>query len=359
MKIAYLLLEEDFSVESGVLKKISAQIRAWVSYDYEVTLFVISDNTKIWEGIRDLSIIICKSEKSTIMTSITGKKSLLHKIIEWKPDIIYARFAVKYQLLKPIMKKYPTIIEINSDDIVEFKRFNKPDKRTFAKYKYRRNRILKMAKGFVFVTHELADRFIEFGKQRTVVANGIPLNNFKVLPPTNNTTPHLVFIGTKDAFWHGVEKIAVMAKSFPDWKFDIIGFEGFDDGSAIPPNVRFHGHISRDQYEKILPGYDVAIGTLSLYEKNMQEACPLKVREYLAYGLPVINGYKDSDFPNGAPFLLQLPNTLTNVEENLETLREFVQNWMGKRVERKYIEPIDVAMKEKERLAFFERVIIE
>ena len=66
---------------------------------------------------------------------------------------------------------------------------------------------------------------------------------------------------------------------------------------------------------------DVAIGTLSLHTKQMEEACPLKVREYLAWGLPVIIGYKDTEFP--APdtaFLLQLPNNPTNVHDHLDQI---------------------------------------
>lgn len=42
----------------------------------------------------------------------------------------------------------------------------------------------------------------------------------------------------------------------------------------------------------------VCIGTLALHRKNMTEASPLKTREYLAHGFPVIIGYKDTAFYN-------------------------------------------------------------
>jgi len=41
---------------------------------------------------------------------------------------------------------------------------------------------------------------------------------------------------------------------------------------------------------------DVAIGALATYRKGMKETSTLKVREYLAYGLPVILDHHDPDF---------------------------------------------------------------
>jgi hypothetical protein len=89
----------------------------------------------------------------------------------------------------------------------------------------------------------------------------------------------------------------------------------------------------------------------------MEEACPLKVREYLAYGIPTIIGYKDTDFPNGAPFLLCLPNTPDNVEKNLDRIEAFVLSWKGKRVPRSEIEHLDLKVKEEKRIIFIEEVL--
>jgi hypothetical protein len=155
--------------------------------------------------------------------------------------------------------------------------------------------------------------------------------------------------------YQGIDKILCLAKAFPRWSFDIVGYEM--RRKDLPSNVRFYGHLSRSEYESILAGADVAIGTLSLYIKNMEEACPLKVREYLAYGIPTIIGYKDTDFPNGAPFLLCLPNTPDNVEKNLDRIEAFVLSWKGKRVPRSEIEHLDLKVKEEKRIIFIEEVL--
>ena len=97
-----------------------------------------------------------------------------------------------------------------------------------------------------------------------------------------------------------------LAHNFDMWSFDIIGYSS-SDFMDIPNNVTFHGILTSDDYKKILSESDVAIGSLSLHINNMNEACTLKVREYLAFGIPTIIGYKDSDFPGSVPFLLELP----------------------------------------------------
>jgi hypothetical protein len=53
---------------------------------------------------------------------------------------------------------------------------------------------------------------------------------------------------------------------------------------------------------------DIGIGTLSLYKKKMEEAAPLKVRSYLAKGIPVVIGYKDTDLWEELPFVYKIKN---------------------------------------------------
>ncbi|MFN3692462.1 MAG: hypothetical protein ACK4R7_06185, partial [Fervidobacterium sp.] len=75
-----------------------------------------------------------------------------------------------------------------------------------------------------------------------------------------------------------------------------------------------YGMLFLDKYTPIMQQADIGISTLAPYRKKMNEASPFKVREYSALGLPVIIGYKDTDLPDGAPFILQIPNTEDNIE---------------------------------------------
>jgi hypothetical protein len=97
---------------------------------------------------------------------------------------------------------------------------------------------------------------------------------------------------------------------------------------------------------------DVAIGPLALHRNRMDEASPLKVADYLAYGLPVIIAHQDTRFPDGAPFLLQLSNEEDNVDRALDDIAAFVDSWVGRRVDRREIRVIDAPLVERQRLDF-------
>ena len=195
--------------------------------------------------------------------------------------------------------------------------------------------ILSKAAGFVFVCSELAQeyQYRKYNKPYTVIGNGFPIEEVKTLPPNNTDTVRLVFIGQAGYPWHGVDKIIRLA------------------------NLHLHGKLNRSQYEQILQISDCAIGTLALHRKGMKEVSPLKVREYLAYGLPVIIAYKDTDFPNGASFLLKLPNCEDNIDNNIQLIQNFVNQWKGKRVPRNEVMHLSTWQKESKRLDFFRQVI--
>ena len=90
----------------------------------------------------------------------------------------------------------------------------------------------------------------------------------------------------------------------------------------------------------------------------MDEACPLKVREYLAVGLPVLYGYSDPDADNLEAHVLRIANTETSVPDALEAITRFVIAARGTRVARSQVGHLDVSRKEQQRLALF-RMIAE
>lgn len=100
----------------------------------------------------------------------------------------------------------------------------------------------------------------------------------------------------------------------------------------------------------------MAVGTLALHRKGISSTSAIKTGEYLAYGIPTIIGYEETDFPDGHPHLLQLPNTPDNVSANINTIREFVERVRGQRVDRSSIAHLDIEVKERERLRFMARI---
>lgn len=352
MKIA-ILFHWNYGMESGVYKKILCQVKFWRLFGHEVGIFQISrENSEVAEcGYNSWKIF--RYFPSSWMNRLYAWKSAVQAILKWQPDIVYHRFDLYYPALVELARKAPLVLEINTNDLKEY--CLRPDFRCIYNH-FTRGLLLREAAGMVFVSSELSKmpHFMRYRKPFIVIGNGIELEDYNPLPPTGNNVPHIVFIGSDGQPWHGVDKILSLAELKPDWMFEIIGFNSNETNKV---NVTFHGVLFRREYERILARADIAVGTLALHRKKMNEASSLKVREYLAYGLPTIIGYKDTDFPEPVPFILELPNSEQNVVGGIKAIEAFVKKWRGKRVPREAVLRLDAGYKEQIRLSFFLKVL--
>ncbi len=352
VRIAYLVHFRG-GADSGIFRKVATHADEWTRRGHDVGLFVATDPAAAgdWRALPQAVAAVTAGTGAGAM--LVARERLANRLLRWRPDIVYARHTLAYPGLLRIVRGRPTVFEINSDDLAEFRLVSG---RRHRLAKATRGWLLSRAAGLVFVTRELQlnPAFAKFGRPSVVIANGVRLADVPMLPAPEpaNAAPRLIFLGHPHSPWHGLDLVEVMARSFPDWAFDVIG-PGPDELSPGPPaNLTAHGVQSGERYRPLLARADVAIGTLALYRNGMAEASPIKTREYLASGLPVVVGYEDTDFPAGAPFLLQLPNRADGVAESLPAIRGFVEWWRGRRVPRAAVAQLDTDAKETERLAF-------
>lgn len=346
MKIGYVAWVPA-SGETGVLKKILFQMRAWRDMGHDVSLFVLGQAKEPWQGATDVPIRLHPTG-GTLSWFVQAER-LVTDVLRWDPDIVYHRFNVHFPALDRLLAVRPTVIELNTLDVDEYRR--KMSKLRFAYHLLTRGRILRGARGIVAVTHEIAASVERFGRPMLVLGNGVDFRTIQPVPATTATKPRLLFIATRlDEPWHGYDKLMRLAAAFPEWQLDVIGAGPSPD---TPTNVAMHGFLRQTEYQSILASADVGIGPLALHRKHMDEACPLKTREYLAAGLAVIAAHRDPDFVGSVPFLLELPNHQHNIENSLPALRAFVQQWHHRRVDRSLVEHLDTRSKEKARLDFF------
>jgi glycosyltransferase involved in cell wall biosynthesis len=356
MKIAYLIHWNE-GPESGVFKKICSQVNEWMKLGNEVRLFIYtSRKTNDWDlHCGQIEIVIQQYEGWRNRFSLF--RNLVDLTEQWKPDIIYHRFDLYYPYLDRLLRKHPSVLEINSNDLAEMRL------RPGVRYWYHlltRTRVLKVSQGFVFVSKELSEEkhYSRYAKSKIVIGNGVELDKFPPAAVPQNEQIRLVFIGSPRQSWHGTDKIVWLAKHQPSWTFDMIGIDRLQMvEDVIPINMTFHGKLTKDQYQPIMQQADVAIGSLAMHRAMMKEASPLKVREYLAYGIPVILGYRDTDFPdNNTPFILELPNESNNIETNMDKIKNFSIYWAGKRVKREWVQHLDTKQKEANRIAYMKSI---
>ncbi len=367
MKIAYLVSAGVVAVPtSGVVKKIESHIREWERLGHEVRLFALvppgADPVVVQKFAPGVILEDAPLRFKYLVLDILRRYQTSAKLAEavdtWKPDLIYHRFGTFFPAFLKLQKNYPTVIEVNTDDVMELKLLQPLYKRAYRQFS--RRKALRTAAGAVFLTHELAERqyFKEYVRKSTVIANGIDFGTYPeglLERAAHNKEPQFVFIASPGLSWHGLDQLFELARIFPPWGFHVIGPKAPPRG--IPKNVKFYGELSEDQYRPVLQKADFGIGSLASHRKKMSEACPLKVREYLAYGLPVILRDSDTDFPKEPWFVLRLPEETQRMADYAPIIRDFVQSAQSRRVRRLEIAHLDVKYKEKLRLDFFQKIL--
>jgi glycosyltransferase involved in cell wall biosynthesis len=351
IRIAYLAHGVE-GMQSGVRTKILSQASTWAELrpDVEVGIFVRCESGAEgdWQG--EPHVVTVRSSRSGIVGRFIQREVLSIDVARWRPDLVHLRQSTVSPTVAYLTAAIPTVIELNTLDLAELR------VRSWLRYHFARatrGLVLGRARGLVVVADEIATHpsVRRFGRPTIVVPNGVDLTCYASLPHTGNATPRIAFLGAPRLSFHGIDKIERLARHFPTWTFDLIG-PAADELTFTSPNVHAHGLLDPVDYVPILARADVAMGPLAMHRKEMAEGSPLKVAEYLAYGIPAIIGYADTRFPAGAPFLLQIPNTEDNVEASLDRINEFVLGWIGRRVDREAIASIDNRLVERRRLDF-------
>jgi glycosyltransferase involved in cell wall biosynthesis len=347
-KIAYALVCYD-TKHSGVFKKIRDQVTVWKSLGYIVQLYVITDEKSQdqWQEI-DANCVVLIDRSAT--SKIVNRIKLVSLAAQSSASLVYIRD--NFPLRIPRLG-IPIVIEVQSLVGQELRMRSKPRHITFLLLK---KFLYRSLAGAIFVTRELME-INEFKlprkTPRIAIGNAIDLKRFSVLPPRPNTKPSLFFVGSPNQPWHGVNELVEFAKLNPDIQVEVVGVL---EERPIP-NVNFHGLLSPDEYQVVATRCVAGVGSLKLSMNKMTEASPLKVREYLALGLPVILKYKDVDLESTEEYVLQLPNDHRQLSDFSFEIRSFLHHWSSKRVLPSQITNIDVSAKEEIRLGFFEKIV--
>ena len=353
MKIAYII-NHDITTNDGITKKIFGQKEAWEKLGNEVEVYC----TLVKEGNSTLE---AKQYISTSPFRLRFKlqEALLSDLNVFSPDIVYFRYNTWSRTLSSILDKYKVVTELNTYDLGEFWSMFKTEKTLksllrYLGYKLLRDKVLSRVAGIIGVSKEIAyhPSNIKYHKLTISIPNGINLDNFKTVKKEidNTSRKGLFFIGSPGALWHGIDIIEIMAKKLPEYDFHIVGMDGKDTS-----NLFWHGYLQKHEYIEILKKCHICIGSLALHRNEMYEACTLKVREYLAYGYPILLGYKDSAFLDKTE-----PNWLctidTEKEIDYEKIKKFIEENYEVIVLQNEIEYINTKNLEEQRVNFFERL---
>lgn len=364
MKIGYVL-DWDIIAQSSVLNKIQKKILYWESLGHEVCLFLVSyktdsqfipklKNIRVFERA-DLSLLKFSSLK-TFLGRNRAFGQMLKEIRVFCPDIVYLRPGMMwYPNVGKIVSSFPTVLELNSIDEEEAKIYYPSWDIRYKIFKYGRNDLLKKCSGIVSLTDEIGKCYHNFNKKTIVISNGVSFP--EIVPEKTQQSINIIFVGTPGQPWQGFDQFVKMASLLPDFTFHLVGPTLSELRSEGSNNLICHGFLDAKQLEELYKCCHIGVGTLALYKKNMEEACPLKVREYMANQLFLILGYTDTDFYE-KPFSLYIGNSSDNVQKNIAKIKSFILDIASQRKPNDPIEKKQYAVhtKEDERLRFLSDV---
>ncbi|AGA88897.1 glycosyltransferase [Thioflavicoccus mobilis 8321] len=180
-----------------------------------------------------------------------------------------------------------------------------------------------------------ANRVIEYGeehdwfliglrKKAVLVGNGVAVANVPIAHANawKRSNPLTLIAVSALSFWHGYDRLirglgeyqANLAAGAPAVELLLVGdgpererLEALAASLGLADSVHFLGYrVGEPLYDYYRQAH-VAISAIGCHRKGLTVASPLKSREALAMGLPIVYAYKDPDLPDDLAFAQRIP----------------------------------------------------
>lgn len=390
MKLAYISMFASITNMLGVNKKIRSQISQLNSLGIVTTGYLLCENLD--ENINNdynddyiYYINISLNDKGKSVTSkLKRRKIYIKQIIdilertEW--DFVYFRYITADLNLLELVKKYPNkvVFEHQTKELDEIRLRSRNlmpylSERIFAPLVY------QYAGGCVGVTSEITRYEIKRLKIKEnlckTISNGFDVDEVPIrkIPIYDGNYINMLFVGNLSV-WHGIDRLITgISRYYGNVKLylNIVG-----DGDVASENVElarklgiedkviFHGNKKDKQLSELYNDCHIAIGCLGVHRKKTMESASLKVREYLARGIPFVLSDNDVDLVNNKEiqqYYLQIPanDDYVDVKNIIDFVDRVYQDHDHPNHIRQFaIKQIDMAVKMKELKDFFESLSI-
>lgn len=228
--------------------------------------------------------------------------------------------------------------------------------------KYIKPMAMRSALGLSGVTHEIRDyeisRFPHLKDRSLVIPNGFDFLSAQAVPDHRGAQElNLAFVCAEFAEWHGLDRLfaAIKSKKAESIRPAVIHLVGRlmpDDAQRARElsgaGIRFevHGSIPAEDVSAVLAKCHAAIASLAMDRSGLIEGTTLKVREYLAAGVPVYATHRDAGLPEDFPYFFNDPDGVS-----LYRLLQFAENSSQidrdrvREVSRKYLDKQEIMLR--------------
>lgn len=174
--------------------------------------------------------------------------------------------------------------------------------------------------GIIAVTPEIADyercRGLRPNAPAHIYPNGTLAEDDQIQSDDRvGDIPVLLFVASHFVPWHGLDRLLQAARSCEQpFVMHVVGEVGAVDLQSAERDPRFviHGMLDRAGISRLISESWLGLSSFALDRKQVTMACTLKVREYLASGLPVYANHADV-FDNGFQYYINGPCDLNSI----------------------------------------------
>lgn len=365
MKILFTGYIKNLSLGAGVLRKMLQQEKAAkdIGYNFDLKIFTSGEihnhnkNTFIYIKRNNFSFDWHKKYLESV-NSIASENSY---------DCVIIRQPGSSPFYKGIFrnKKYLLISEHHTLEIPEYKRTKKYhfllSEYLFSKQSF------KYIDGIIGVTPEITKYELKRSNlliPSISIPNGIDVEEtrFTHRKPFDGKELHLLFVAGNNQPWHGLDRLLLGLKNYNKLKV-VLHIIGNIEPNYIKKyitsykNIELYGIKTSSELTEIISNINLAVSTLALFRNKMNEACPLKSREYFARGIPFIYSYNDPDIKKNFPFIKKFTpeDTPINIDEIVrftERLTQFDSTEISNKMRNFAIENLDWKIKMKKYFNF-------
>lgn len=278
------------------------------------------------------------------------------------PEIIIKRYGYEdIHTLKLVQKfKNKFVLEVNTDQLEQIRSvwnyksiWSSPLWQSYMFYSERiySSKILKKTRGVVCVTRELEGRVrtklgMNYNGKVITISNGVETQDYEAQFPKISSTWNFIMIMGVNSEWNGLDIIAGKIDENPNLnlKLHVVGNV---DQITKNEKIVYHGRKSKVQIDELIKSENIhaGVGTLALERKGISEASPLKVREYLSRGLPVLYNYNDTDIDSDEDFkeqymlkfdgeldLKEVSNKLSKIYDE-QSVNDKIKSWAKENID--------------------------
>ncbi len=341
MKIAHV----SFAVEQSVERKTALMAQAARERGLPIDFYVFTQHAAPY---RNENLIVLRLPLTWLGRKLAPK-------VQWPFRLICAARALKNEEYEAVVLRYPKLpfgwrwfLRCVHVPVMTEHHTNEPAEirgdggllRVAAEKVDRllRRRFLHRVQGIIAVTGEVLDMVRKDTPENIpgmVITNGVhvasvPLTGHRKF---EGSALRMVFVASDFVHWHGLDRLLtgmLQYRGEMSLELRLVGLVPtcyrplVDRCNALPQlEVIADGCAYGEALHAKLADVHLAVASLGLYRKGMQEACTLKAREYVARGIPFVCGYSDPDIPSECEFVLHVPNDASPVD--MEDVIAFAQ----------------------------------